>query len=155
MTKTALEDLLTSAYRLNVLANFLAYEVKKRKFHLDKWVDRTDHNFETPREVIKSLQKKGCGTTACAVGWAATIPEFRELGLNLRFADWGIDVTYKDFDGGSTAAMAFFKLSIEEVDELFMPSAYTRNDEKPSKKNVVAKLRQYARLKSKAANAAQ
>lgn len=64
-----------------------------------------------------------CGTSACALGWATTIPELRRLGLRLRFVNegYGAIVVYglqHDF----AAARAIFGLTSEEVLFLFSDS---------------------------------
>lgn len=73
--------------RLAILAKFLL-TVPEEKFSLQTWK---------------------CGTTACAVGWACTIPEFKEEGLsyydesNQHFApkykgEWHFDAVDEFFD---------------------------------------------------------
>lgn len=54
--------------RLKTLADHLR-TVNRRHFHLDNWK---------------------CGTTACAVGHACDIPEFREAGLRLASREAGL-----------------------------------------------------------------
>lgn len=61
------------AQRLLKLAKFLD-ELPEERFDLATWVGRS----------WKGKQDLSCGTTACALGWACTIPEFRKLGARLR-----------------------------------------------------------------------
>lgn len=44
--------------------------------------DGTGHRHETPRNP-KAQDFLTCGTSACALGWACTMPEFADLGLYL------------------------------------------------------------------------
>jgi hypothetical protein len=60
-----------------------------------------------------------CGTCACAFGWAATIPEFRELGLELDISEFGSGSVWYQRTSGFAAAEAFFGLSIEDAKSLF------------------------------------
>lgn len=61
----------------------------------DKWEGRPDLS---------------CGTTACAAGWATTIPEFREAGLRMRASNWGGGFpVFKPYTG-FTALGVFFDL---------------------------------------------
>lgn len=64
-----------------------------------------------------------CGTAACALGWATTIPEFRKMGLRLvrRFKS-GVPV-YKSREGASAAA-AFFGVTDEEAFYLFVRNVH-------------------------------
>ncbi len=57
-------------HRLEVLSKFLR-TVPVEEFDIETW-------------------RSPCGTTACAVGWACTIPEFKEAGLLLRADDDGL-----------------------------------------------------------------
>lgn len=82
--------------RLLVLAEFLETKVPVEKFSLSRWQ---------------------CGTTACAVGWAATIPEFKALGLSLGQTNCPVGPIFEgkmDMD----AARAFFHLDIAGCDAL-------------------------------------
>lgn len=57
---------------------------------------------------------KTCGTTACAMGWACTIPEFKSAGLKMR----GFNPTFRG-EHSFRAAAEFFDLTPYEVDYLF------------------------------------
>ncbi|AKV03166.1 hypothetical protein AKJ09_09829 [Labilithrix luteola] len=70
-----------------------------------------------------------CGTTACAFGWATTMPEFRALGLRLLKDGVGIaspslistnETTY--WKRVREAAKEVFGLSVSELEWLFTPS---------------------------------
>ncbi len=58
--------------RLLLLADFLD-KLPPERFNYAAWVG---HDW-------KEMEDLSCGTTACALGWAATMPEFRKLGLRL------------------------------------------------------------------------
>lgn len=64
-----------------------------------------------------------CGTTACAIGWAAAMPQFQKLGLKLDF-----DPVYGNsrLEGGVAKGKynpgtAIFEISDDEWDYLFQP----------------------------------
>lgn len=59
---------MVQAERLLMLASFLE-RLPPERFNFRRWASEEDLN--------------SCGTTACALGWATTIPAFKELGLCL------------------------------------------------------------------------
>ena len=65
-----------------------------------------------------------CGTTACACGWATTLPKFRKMGLKLNIRTSGAYtetwISYGD-NTRSDAIASFFGLKSEEVEFLFIP----------------------------------
>ncbi len=63
----------TQARRLLKLADFLE-SLPRNRFCLERWVGR---GWEGKPDL-------SCGTTACALGWATTIPEFRKLGVRMK-----------------------------------------------------------------------
>jgi len=81
----------------------------------------------------KGMPDLSCGTTACAIGWATTMPEFRKYGLCLLYARdrWnGFHVPC----GGShhdapLAGTAIFSLNEAEWDYLFMPGSALYNED--------------------------
>lgn len=108
--------------RLLKLAKFLEKLPEERFFYGlwvgDDWAGKPDLS---------------CGTTACAMGWATAIPEFRELGLRMRRfkTDTGGFVAlrgarfdeYEDdfFDLTAAAAERVFGLDYDETNCLFVP----------------------------------
>lgn len=101
--------------RLLVLADFLE-KLEEGKFYYGTWATGED------------LHR--CGTTACALGWTAAIPEFRELGVRLRrdhqHLDGGFTVGWASAPFGLTwgsdrTACALFGLSMNEASFLFYP----------------------------------
>lgn len=74
-------------------------------------------------------QDLSCGTTACALGWAATIPKLRAVGLRLaRYYQGGPGVVhlYDQDDrllaSGTGAAEEVFGITRREASWLFIPN---------------------------------
>lgn len=134
-------DIKTSDKRLLKLAAFLEKLPRDRfdyaSFVGDDW---------------KGTQDLSCGTTACALGWAATIPEFRRAGLTIKAIpdiDGGFyaDVCTKKHSGGFKAASEIFGLSNSDSSYLFAP-----DDEYPEKatpKQVAKKIRNFVKERAK------
>ncbi len=97
--------------RLYLLADFLE-KLPPSRFDFAVWVGSN----------WKGKPDLSCGTTACALGWAATIPEFRKLGLGLNKNRYGAP-----FLLNGTAASPFtvgheiFGLDGNAVQTLFHP----------------------------------
>src|SRR6266850_3102712 len=68
----------------------------------------------------KGAQDLSCGTKGCALGWAATMPEFRRLGLHL--AKGTGFPTLAQRDDPWLAAERLFGIERYEAYELFSPS---------------------------------
>jgi hypothetical protein len=108
--------------RLLKLADFLD-ELPPKRFDFTQWVD----------EDWKGKPDLSCGTKACALGWATTIPSFRRLGMNLghHIDVYGGVVNYvrlggsRDLcDGPFKAAKKVFGLATyEEFEFLFVPDS--------------------------------
>lgn len=60
-----------------------------------------------------------CGTTACAMGWACTLPSFRKLGLKLD--PWWREPVLNGNSHQSTIAKNLFGITSEEYSYLFTP----------------------------------
>ena len=108
--------------RLEKLYNFLG-TVEPKKFDFSSWADTKTG--ETDMNV--------CGTTACALGWAGSMPEFRKRGLKLGWEKSYWDSSkvrgevYLYSDGaidanGLEAGEKFFGLTEEEAEYLFIPT---------------------------------
>ncbi len=104
--------------RLLRLATFLK-TVPKERFDFSHWVGRG----------WDGRQDLSCGTTACALGWAATIPFFRRLGL--RLARYGENIGYVTCGDGTSpywasvaAAQMVFGLNYDEVEFIFIPNGW-------------------------------
>lgn len=65
-----------------------------------------------------------CGTTACALGWAAAMPEFRALGV-----EWNLGAVSPDFtvhgrtEDWASVSKFLFGLTYDEAEFLFQPAA--------------------------------
>lgn len=73
---------------------------------------------------FKGKLTTSCGTTACALGWAAAIPSFRRLGLRLTDPDPYGWRTVQDIRSGArhfNAAIDVFCLTMPEAEYLFTP----------------------------------
>lgn len=66
-----------------------------------------------------------CGTTACAVGWACTMPEFQDEGLVLANR-WPDFIPFPMYIGYTcwTAVKQFFELTSVNADHLFDAGEY-------------------------------
>lgn len=99
--------------RLQILVDGLK-TVPKAKFNLGGWRlgEGSDVDLLT-----------GCGTQACAVGWACVMPEFVKEGLFFNgYSPQVGDVT------GWRAVERFFGLTEEEADLLFYQENYEEHD---------------------------
>lgn len=92
-----------------------------------------------------------CGTTACALGWATVIPEFRKKGLKLEFDEWDAGKVRFGHREGLRAAEAFFGIHFNEAASLFLPNG----DANATAKQVARKIERFVdrRRKSKRAEA--
>ncbi len=100
--------------RLLVLAEFLETKVPRDKFNLGDWATSLDSN--------------ECGTAACAVGWATTIPAFADAGLRLcaHLRD-SAGLAFGDHMGWH-AVVAFFEVDRSRAMNLFRDVNYTTSD---------------------------
>lgn len=108
--------------RLKRLADFLQI-VPEERFDMQRWVG----------DDFKGSPDLSCGTSACAVGWATTIPEFREAGLHLDFDPddelaWIATPVYQGWEGYDAAAQ-FFEIPRGQAEHLFGSFHF---DDKPS-----------------------
>jgi len=110
--------------RLEKLYAFMG-TVKPTKFYFGEWA---------VAESEETANINACGTTACAMGWAGSMPEFRKRGLKLVWEkDIGSGyVEFVDRNGyklfGEHAGAKFFGLTEDESNHLFIPwSDYEEN----------------------------
>ena len=68
-------------------------------------------------------REKICGTTACAVGLASTLPEFKRLGLKIH----DYLPAFRDLRGWY-AVQKFFGISYDAAEYLFSYTQYESND---------------------------
>lgn len=133
--------------RLLKLAAFLE-KLPRKRFYYGSWVG----------EDWKGKADLSCGTTACALGWATTIPEFRKLGLRLRplalaeepaqgvvsLASQKASEVDRD-DDPILAALKVFGLSEDETDYLFQPRRMLGWSMLPESPNEYATAKQVAK----------
>lgn len=89
--------------RLLFLADFLE-QLPKKNFNYGEWYKK-DH----------------CGTTGCALGWAATLPRFKKLGLHLHKDKYYGRMPVCKGEYREYAAMGIFGLTAGEAEYLFVP----------------------------------
>jgi hypothetical protein len=97
--------------RLQKLADFLKRPIPGR-FNMREWIK-------------EDIDDEGnvCGTAACALGWACTIPEFRAAGLTL--SEPAIRTGFRRYsprcegERSYTAGAKFFGLGLEQAMYLF------------------------------------
>lgn len=104
-----------------------------------------------------------CPTTACAIGWACTMPTFKRLGAYLtvdRFLGLTYHLTYHfqpqmkgaEDEGEFAVGEQIFGLSVEEFDYLFNPYVGMENPGKPgpdaTPKQVAKHIRKFVEAQS-------
>jgi len=141
--------------RLLKLADLLD-ALPDERFVFKHWVDP---------ETYEGKPDLSCGTTACAFGWATTVPAFRKLGLRLQrpgadmspapcmLGDNG-EVVRKKYplggvwyeDAADRAAEAIFHIGPLGTAKLFLPDYYGDYDGLPgtaTRKEVAANIRAF------------
>jgi len=96
--------------RLLYLAQFLR-TLPRKKFNYDNWVG---WDWEGKPDL-------SCGTSACALGWATTLPRFRRLGLRLNEKSFAVVNVKTGIKRSISVAMDTFFLTEEEANYLFIP----------------------------------
>lgn len=76
--------LATKIKRLRELADLLD-RVPERKFNMNTWANELPHDLDPMKE-------DECGTTACVLGWATTLPFARKLGARIEPMGWGVGI---------------------------------------------------------------
>jgi len=100
--------------RLLMLADLLD-TVPKEQFDLSCWAHKP-----------KGKRIGGCGTTACAVGWATTHPGFKKAGLRLKKRERHTAVPEYKGHVSWAAVTAFFGVDLRQAGLLFMSAQYPR-----------------------------
>ncbi len=112
--------------RLTILANFLKRSKRvKNHFSLWGWLKAEGGYRYFPEGGLRPESfTSECGSSACACGWAGTIPALRRRGLST--TSWG-----PQYRGRSSwlAVEQFFGLSNEDAEQLFMAASYISNDD--------------------------
>lgn len=122
--------------RLLKLADFLS-TLPRRRFDFRTWVG----------ESWKGKKDLSCGTTACALGWATTIPSLRRAGLRLVKSSKDESLSYvtlkqqmvshaetfdETYDSSVRAAEQVFGITEEEFQFLFVPNGTEYHGHKPA-----------------------
>lgn len=109
--------------RLSALATFLE-KLPRERFDYTNWVGRD----------WKGKRDLSCGTSACALGWATTMPRFRKLGLRIEGDPGSLQPLWvglkgltpnKAFDhmnNSLEAAQRVFRLDYRQAWGIFMPA---------------------------------
>lgn len=114
---------------LLTLAKFLR-NLPPSRFDIQRW--RCRGAGENSKFVEDADLETDCGTRACAIGWACTIPEFKELGLDFKPWTDGLDDGESAMFGephfnhsfGFEASALFFGISFGDAIELFSDESY-------------------------------
>ena len=140
------QQLKTRINRLSVLAAHLK-NVSNKKFNLGYWVGH-EYNYERTSnvEIVKAVCDHSCGTTACALGHAASIPSFRRAGLKYFVEYDGADILYKN-SHNFVAGEHFFNISLEDSRYLFSPDEY--NNGRKGKSYVIRRIEALIRKSEK------
>lgn len=142
--------------RLLILADKLE-EVSERSFNLAKWINyrRTYRVAVAPllsNSVLKADLKpeefEECGTSACAVGWAGTIPQFQKLGFTMDIREAFCDPA-PSFQGhrGWYATHAFFDLNWDSAHSLFSKNSPAYRGQEATPKFVAQVIRDFVQAR--------
>lgn len=122
--------------------------VKPERFNLSQWVE---DRAEPQGLFIRALRKIGlidpvCGTSACAIGYAASNKWFRGRGFRLMSTDGrGFYPFYKGYTGFSAVAI-FFNIDHDSAWHLFHPESYQSS----TPKDVADRIRRFVSDERKA-----
>jgi hypothetical protein len=148
------------AERLLLLASFLETLKSPIDFNLSTWAS-TDLSYNAnlvndsakaklaPDQIYTvKLRKKAepeCGYSACAIGHAAMMPEFRSLGLYLTYRGTmaGRLIPYFDGEHEWRAVEKFFDINETQAHKLFTDDHYESAN--PSAKEVAKAIRKFVR----------
>lgn len=122
------------AARLLRLADYLE-TVPRDRFDMNRWVG----------DSWGGKQDLSCGTKACAMGHAATMPFFRKLGLKLSRFGVGTGVPAIRGVYGLSAAVEIFGIEWAEADYLFGGISLTGSHDHSTPKQVARRIRQFVK----------
>lgn len=121
--------------RLTILRDALIEYAKNPgnlKFDLSWWITIPGkHERSDTLEVLRGARagKNYCGTAACAVGLAASLPEFNKEGLRPGgIGEACVVLAGVTNESSLDAAIVFFDLSRSDAGELFCPGSYDDRD---------------------------
>lgn len=124
--------------RLLTLSNLL-FDLDEHRFDYTSWVGRD----------WSGKADLSCGTKACALGWATTIPALRREGLRLRFLtnSYGekfstvVNTKKTELRDPFSVAQDLFSLSPAQAEHLFAPDSPQERTAKPWE--VANKIREF------------
>jgi len=131
----------TGKRRLLALAKFLR-GLPAERFDMREWVGKD----------WKGGADLSCGTTACALGWATTMPLFRKLGLRLVHTGsigGGYPQVGDGYESGGRweyartgyhAAAFLFGITYEEAEYLFLPGSTRPGAPRETPKQVARRI---------------
>lgn len=109
--------------RLTILAEFLDTLPDDKHFNMLLWaIDYADG-------------QPICGTEACAAGWAATIPSFREAGYQLSKNGEPFYLNRHNIP----ALQLFFDLSYEQTESIFIKNSYLDYEDVAGRRSIVVR----------------
>lgn len=97
--------------RLRILRDFLRRHADELDIDMGCWAD-----------VIRGGRPL-CGTPACAIGWATTLPSFKRDGLKLRNVPGEMVMPVYSDDRGWTAVERFFEVNAGAANYMFSPNS--------------------------------
>lgn len=141
--------------RLTTLVKLLETVVPANKFDMGTWIS-------TYGNIVDLFSDDYCGTTACAAGWACTLPEFQLAGLSLdngapRYNGYSFIPALEQFFDleGSTISKVAVEDEVEHdvsvADYFFLPDYYFNlkiPTEEITPKQVAARIKKYVRENS-------
>lgn len=135
------QQMRTGHNRLKKLADLLR-TVPDERFNYRHWVGK---NWGGKADL-------SCGTTACALGWATTIPSLRKVGLRLErttnsygdVSSWPtvININNRDEIAPFAVGAEVFYISFEDSEKLFAPDA-TKDEWDATGSEVADKIENY------------
>lgn len=122
-----------SIRRLTVLKDYLATQVPSNRFDMLIWAVIFQVENQPDYLSTETFSQGGCGTSACALGHAAMIPEFNQLGLRAAIYDSSFCgrnhhylISYEGADGIHAGAN-FFGIDTDCSSRIFAPEVPYRN----------------------------
>ncbi len=128
--------------RLLKLAAFLE-TVPRQRFDYGNWFNDPFDTALRARLEKRGVRLPECGTTACAMGWACSVPSFKRLGLT---ATTSGTIIFGPALGGMLSARALFALEGNEPQELFLPE--NDQEDRATPKYVAKKIRKFVAARS-------
>lgn len=119
--------------RLLLLADALRHRIPPEKFDLTSWrfspPPAADEDDDPNENATDDDLRHACGTTACAIGWACALPEFKEEGLSWEAGGAMPLYTWGDghFRTGWDAVEKFFNIDYGQARHFFGSEKYNRH----------------------------